>query len=131
VTTGRERLLLVDKSAWVRGPDVADVDDGELCLCAVTRLEILFSARSQADYAALRDELSLFRDLAMNAETFAAAEAGQRELAASGRHRIPLPDLLIAACAQQHAADVLHVDRHFDALSEVFAFNAVRLASSS
>ena len=40
----------------------------------------------------------------------------------------PLPDLLIAACAQQHSAGVLHVDRHYDALARVFEFAAVRLS---
>lgn len=119
-------LLLVDKSAWVRGAAVADVD-AELCFCAVTRLEILYSARSAADYEALQEELSLFRDLRIDTETLAAAETGQRELAQAGRHRIPLPDLLIAACAQQHAAGVLHVDRHYDELAGIFAFAAVRL----
>jgi predicted nucleic acid-binding protein len=119
-------VLLVDKSAWVRGARVADVD-AELCLCAVTRLEILFSARTAVDYEALQDELSLFRDLRMDAETFASAETGQRELARAGHHRIPLPDLLIAACAQQHGAAVLHVDRHYDLLAGVFEFGAERL----
>lgn len=119
-------LLLVDKSAWVRGVEVADVD-AELCLCAVTRLEILYSARSAADYEALQAELSLFRDLRVDAETVAAAETGQRELAQAGHHRVPLPDLLIAACAQQHSAGVLHVDRHYDELAGVFRFASVRL----
>jgi predicted nucleic acid-binding protein len=122
----RERLLLIDKSAWVRGAEVA-AQEGELCLCAITRLEILYSARSPADYEALETDLSAFRDLRMDAETFAAAQGGQRELARSGRHRIPLPHLLIAACAQQHGAAVLHVDRHFDALAGVFGIEAVRL----
>ena len=41
------RLLLLDKSAYVRG--AVDVgEDDELCLCAVTRLELLFSARDAA-----------------------------------------------------------------------------------
>ena len=38
-----------------------------------------------------------------------------------------VPDLLVAACAQQHAADVVHVDRHFDVLASVLHFNAIRL----
>jgi predicted nucleic acid-binding protein len=118
--------VLVDKSAWVRGAGVAEVD-GELCLCAVTRLEIVFSARSAADYELLRDELALFRDLRMDASTFAAAQSGQHELARAGHHRVPLPDLLIAACAQRHSAAVLHVDRHFDTLAGVFAFAPMRL----
>jgi predicted nucleic acid-binding protein len=126
VTTPGADRLLVDKSAWVRGARVADVD-AELCVCAVTRLEILFSARSPTDYETLQADLSLFRDLRMDAETFAAAATGQRELARTGRHRVALPDLLIAACAQQHSAGVLHVDRHYDELAGVFRFAAVRL----
>jgi predicted nucleic acid-binding protein len=120
------RLLLLDKSAYVRG--AIDVpDDAELCLCAITRLELLYSARSPADYEALQADLALFRDLRVNAETFAVALSAQAELARRGRHRVSLPDLLIAACAQQHAADVVHVDRHFDTLAEVLRFGSVRL----
>ncbi len=119
------QLLLIDKSAYVRGA-VDDAPDADLCLCAVSRLELLFSARSPADYEALEQDLSLFRELRMDAETFATAGAAQSELARQGAHRVPIPDLLIAACAQQHAADVLHVDRHFDLLSSVLHFTAVR-----
>jgi predicted nucleic acid-binding protein len=39
---------------------------------------------------------------------------------------VPIPDLLVAACAQQHGADVLHLDRHFEALATVLRFTAVR-----
>jgi predicted nucleic acid-binding protein len=119
------RLLLIDKSAYVRGEMTPKPDD-ELCLCAVTRLELLCSARSAADYRLLEEDLSEFRDLRMDAETFAIALAAQRELAASGHHRVAMPDLLIASCAQQHAADVVHVDRHYDALARVLAFTAIR-----
>jgi predicted nucleic acid-binding protein len=119
-------LLLIDKSAYARGAAGASLD-GEYCLCAVSRLELLFSARSPADYVAIEQDLAKFRDLRMDAETFAAAGSAQRDLARTGRHRVPVPDLLIAACAQQHGADVVHVDRHFDVLSSVLHFNSVRL----
>jgi predicted nucleic acid-binding protein len=116
------RLVVVDKSAFVRGADVA----GELCLCSVTRMEVLYSARSPAHFEEIEAQLDVFRELRMDAETFAVATSAQRELASRGRHRVPIPDLLIAACAQQHAADVLHVDRHFELLTEVLAFTPVR-----
>ena len=119
-------LLLVDKSAYVRGLiDAAEHD--ELCLCAVTRLELLYSARSTQDYQRLEGDLALFRELRMDAETFSVAIVAQRELASRGQHRIPIPDLLIACCAQQHSADVVHVDRHYEALSRVLAFRSRRL----
>jgi predicted nucleic acid-binding protein len=118
-------LLLLDKSAYVRG--VVDAgDDDELCLCAVTRLELLYSARSHTDFERLETDLATFRDLRMDAETFLTARTAQRELAAIGQHRVGIPDLLIAACAQQHGADVLHVDRHFDVLAGVLAFTPRR-----
>jgi predicted nucleic acid-binding protein len=118
------RLVLVDKSAFVRGAE----SEGELCLCAVTRMELLYSARSASDYERIGAALGEFRELRMDAETLAAAASAQRELAGTGRHRVPIPDLLIAACAQQHGADVLHVDRHFDVLAGVLAFTPVRPA---
>jgi len=119
-------LLLVDKSACVRGA-VGGVED-ELCLCAITRLELLHSARSRADYEQLELDLAQFRDLRMDLETLATALTAHRELAARGRHRLASPDLLVAACAQQHAAGVLHVDRHYETLAEVLAFTPVRAA---
>lgn len=120
------RLLLVDKSAYVHGIETAELD-GELCLCAVIRFELLYSARSPADYVTLEQDLALFRELRMDAETFMTAGTAQQELAREGRHRVPIPDLLIAACAQQHAAGVLHVDRQFDVLASVLHFSPVRL----
>jgi predicted nucleic acid-binding protein len=119
-------LILLDKSAWVRG-DAGLLDYGELCMCAITRMEILYSARSPDDYATLQEDLAAYRDLRIDHATISAAEAAQRELGAAGRHRIALPAPVIGACAQQHGADVLHVDRHFDVLAEIFGFRSVRL----
>ena len=118
-------LILLDKSAWLRG-GAELLDYGELCMCAITRMEILYSARSAEGYAALQEDLAAYRDLRIDHATIGAAEAAQRELAAVGRHRISLPDLVIGACAQQHGADVLHVDRHFDVLAETFGFRSLR-----
>ena len=119
-------LVLIDKSAYVRG-EAAVPEADELCLCAVTRLELLYSARSASDYELLDDDLQQFRDLRMDAETFAVALGAQRELAVRGQHRLPIPDLLIASCAQQRGADVLHVDRHYDTLAQVLAFRPRRV----
>ncbi len=120
-------LLLADKSALERAtPETFEL--GEICLCAVVRLELLYSARSPADYTRIETHLASFRDLRMDAETIATAIGAQRELAERGKHRLPIPDLLIAACAQQHQASVLHVDRHYELLSEVLAFEPIRLS---
>jgi predicted nucleic acid-binding protein len=121
------KLLLADKSALERAtPETLEL--GEICLCAVVRLETLYSARSAREYERIEQDLAAFRDLRMDAETIATAVRAQRELAQRGRHRVPVPDLLIAACAQQHHAAVLHLDRHYDTLAEVLAFEPVRLS---
>lgn len=120
------RLLLLDKSAYVRGAIQAAEDD-ELCLCVITRLELLYSVRGSADHVQLGEDLDAFRDLRMDAATFSAAASAQRELAAAGHPRVPIPDLLIAACAQQHGAAVVHVDRHYDILARALEFTSVRV----
>jgi predicted nucleic acid-binding protein len=120
------RLLLLDKSAYVHGAAALD-HGGELCLCAITRLELLYSARSPSDYADLEADLEAFRELRIDAETLATAMGAQRELAARSQHRVAIPDLLVAACAQQHSADVLHRDRHYDVLASALAFEPIRV----
>lgn len=119
-------LILLDKSAWVRGGSEL-VEYGELCMCAITRMEVLYSARSAADLATLQNDVSAHRDLRMDHAT-PAAESAPRELADRSSHRLPLPDILIGACAGQHGADVLHAERHFDVLAEIFGFRSLRLA---
>jgi predicted nucleic acid-binding protein len=122
----RERWLLLDKSAFVRDA-VLDPALGAPCLCAVTRFELLYSARSPRAFEQLEAELDAFHELRTDAETIAIARTAQRELAAASRHRAPVPDLLIAACAHQHQAAVLHLDRHFETLATVLSFEPVRI----
>jgi predicted nucleic acid-binding protein len=126
-TAGR-RWLLLDKSALVRAAGgISEESVGAPCICAITRLEMLQSARSATDYQKVEERLAAFHELRINAETIATAVTAHRELGQKGRHRLPIPDLLIAACAQQHQAAVLHVDRHYDVLAEVLAFEPVCL----
>jgi predicted nucleic acid-binding protein len=121
--------VLVDKSALERAEEHELERHGEPCLCAVTRLEVLYSAHGPNDYSELERALDAFRELRMDVETFRVAQSAQRELAAAAHHRLPIPDLLIAACAHQHGAAVLHLDRHFDALAGVLELEAIRLGS--
>jgi predicted nucleic acid-binding protein len=101
---------------------------GEPCLCAITRFEVLYSARSPKDFERIEERLDAFHELRVDAETVAIARTAQRELAARSVHRVPIPELLIASCAQQHSAAVLHHDRHYETLAKVLAFDPVRIA---
>jgi predicted nucleic acid-binding protein len=125
-TAAASRWLLLDKSALVRDPDL-DPALGEPCLCAITKLEVLYSARSPRAFEQLDVELDALHELRIDAETIAIARTAQRELGLTSHHRVPIPDLLIAACAQQHQAAVLHLDRHYETLARVLSFTPVRL----
>lgn len=94
---------------------------------AITRFEVLYSARSPRAFEQLETELDALHELRTDAETIAIARTAQRELAATTQHRVPVPDLLIAACAHQHHAAVLHLDRHYEMLGRVLSFTPVRL----
>ena len=126
--------LIVDKSAWVRAAEPAYAagwealsDADRLRMCDVTILEVLVSARSAADARELERGLDAFPRARIDATTFGAARSALRELAAVGAHRLPIPDVLIAVCAQQHGLGVLHLDRHFEVLAEHLGFPAVSL----
>ena len=129
-------LLLADKSAWERAGDPRVREDwkealvtGRIVTCLPVRYELLFSARDADSFVTLEGGLAALRDVALTATVQRAAMAAQRELAELGplHHRVPLPDLLIAAAAQEHGLVVLHEDRHFEMLQRVMSFAAHRL----
>jgi predicted nucleic acid-binding protein len=96
-------------------------------------MEILYSARSSAEYIAFEMELDGFRVLRNDRAVADAAMCAIGELAehSDGYHRVPLTDALIAAAAAEHGGvAVLHRDTHFDKLAEVLAFENVELPGS-
>lgn len=119
---------LVDKSAFarMRQPAVAArigplIEGGEIAICGIVQLEILFSARGPADLDAIRRDLELSlawipmvdADLARAAEVMAL-------LSRTGGHRsASIPDLLIAAVAKRSELSILHYDQDFDAIARV------------
>ena len=118
---------LVDKSALAR-MNKAPVqqrlapllESGEVATCSIIDLEVLFSARTHRDYLEIRHRRALaYERVDLTQATFDRALAAQAELAKSGRHRVPIPDLLVAAAAQQAGLVVLHYDRDYDLIAEV------------
>jgi hypothetical protein len=126
VALGKARYL-ADKSALARvhlEPVARRVGPlflaGEVATCGIVDLELLFSARSSADYLdILRDRRSLPR-AEVGEAGIERAVAVQAALARHGQHRgVAIPDLLIAAAAEAAGLTVLHYDADFDVVAEV------------
>jgi predicted nucleic acid-binding protein len=118
---------LADKSALARlrkrevaerlGPLIAE---GAVATCGIVMLEVLYSARSAADYADVRELLGGLERVPVDDGVFDRALEVQSELAQRGEHRgAALPDLLLAATAEIAGLVVLHYDSDFDRIAEV------------
>jgi predicted nucleic acid-binding protein len=118
--------FLVDKSALAHmdTPAVATrlgplLTEGLVATCAVADLEVLYSARGPADYEALREERRAFAEVPITPAVMERALHVQRLLARSGRHRVPIPDLIIAATAESADLTVLHYDADYEQIATV------------
>lgn len=94
---------------------------GQLATCSIIDLEVLFSARSRAEYATVRlDRATVYERIDIAQQDFDRAIEIQSILAERNRHRqISIPDLLIAAVAEKASLTVLHYDADFDLLADV------------
>jgi predicted nucleic acid-binding protein len=126
---------LLDKSAAARA-DSPRVESeleamaGSLFVCPVGELEQLYSARSAADYDALKSDLrASFEIVAAPPDVLERALRLQRDLAHHHGmwHRTPIPDLLIAETALHHGLGVVHVDGDFERIAEVRPLTVRRL----
>lgn len=118
---------LIDKSALARMQVEAVqkrlapiLEAGEAATCSIIDLEVLFSARSREDYDQIRRRRALaYHSVPITEAIFQRAIEIQAGLAKSGRHRVPIPDLIIAATAESAGLVLLHYDRDFDLIAEV------------
>lgn len=118
---------LVDKSALARMPHAEVrarlepiIEAGEAATCAIVDLEVLYSTRNQTEHARVRARRELaYRWVELTEAIFERAICVQGLLAGRGRHRLPIPDLIIAAAAESAGLTVLHYDADFDAIAAV------------
>lgn len=118
-------LYLADKSALARlhHPAVARrlgpfLVDGLVATTPIIDLEVLYSARSLADYEDLLAERRALPSYPLTDKVTGRAIDVQHRLAQIGQHRVPLPDLLIAAVAELNDLAVLHYDADYDRIAE-------------
>jgi predicted nucleic acid-binding protein len=120
---------LIDKSALVRLADAADphvwlnrFQQALVRIATPTLLEVGYSARSGDDWR----RLTAGAPVSWLPVQYVTPRAEQRalqvqgELASRGHHRAPsIPDLLVAAIAEDAGLTVLHVDKDYDLIAEV------------
>lgn len=123
-------MLLIDNSVWSRllsgavprahlNAVVEMLDAGEIATCLPFLLEAGYSAQSAADHEQSIDRLGALPSVSIDADIEATARKAQRELARAGHHRLSPIDLMIAACAHEAEAGVLHYDRDYDLIAEL------------
>jgi predicted nucleic acid-binding protein len=120
----RRRTYLVDTSVLHRARDEAvraQLDplsrSDVLASCAIVDLEVLYSARDVRDYERVRLELSGLLPTGIDAAVLDRARDVQHALARTGHHRVPVPDLVIAAAAELAGHVVLHYDGHYEQIA--------------
>jgi predicted nucleic acid-binding protein len=130
-------VLLLDNSAWSRRrhPKVREriaeaLAARQLCVCLPFLLEAGYSAVSAAELDGLVADLAELPRIGLSAGIEANALIAQKELAKVGHHRRPPADLIIAACAHEAGAGVLHYDRDYDIIAKrtSLEFDSVWLA---
>jgi predicted nucleic acid-binding protein len=118
---------LIDKSALARWtkPGVKAVltplhERYLLAVCRPTEYEMVHSARDSAEATRISTWLHAFDYLRADDGTFTRALEVQRHALNAGFHRaLSLPDLLIAATAEQNRLTVLHYDGDFDMIASL------------
>ena len=122
-------MLLVDTSSWIHllrpngDPTVRTrveraLQAGEACWCPMVRLELWNGAGGEREKKALGDFERLLPELEIDDEVW----RGTYELARKARSAgvsVPATDLLIAACAKRHDADLEHSDSDFTQLAKL------------
>lgn len=94
--------------------------EGEVATCGIVDLEILYSASSRKSYRATAEALRGMPRIALDEACVERALEVQGMLAERSQHRaVPLPDLLVAACAERAGLTVLHYDADFDRIAKL------------
>lgn len=118
---------LIDKSALARmeHPRVRAriepiIESGEAATCAIIDLEVLYSTRNHAEHVRTRTRREFaYQRVVLTDGIFRRAIEVQGMLAQTGKHRLPIPDLIIAAAAESAHMTVLHYDSDFDTIATV------------
>jgi predicted nucleic acid-binding protein len=123
---------LADTTAWAwsrresRGGLREDFDtrlvDGEIAICDMVRMELLYSARNEDEFDELSEELRALPECPIGRAEWKRALWVYGELAKQGgahQRSVKHPDLLIAAAAEAAEITVLHYDEDYERIAEI------------
>jgi hypothetical protein len=122
-------VILVDSSSWihflrpngdplVRARVQSALLNGDACWCPLVRLELWNGAAGDRDRKILREFEAVLPELSIDDDVWASAYDLARRARAAGVS-VPATDLLIAACARRHGAELEAADSDFDMLATV------------
>lgn len=122
-------MLLVDTSSWIHllrtNGDVEvrkrverALQSGVACWCPIVRLELWNGAGGDREKKVLKDFERLLPELPIDQASWDSAYDLARRARAAGVS-VPATDILIAACAKRHAAELEHADSDFMLLAAV------------
>ena len=125
----RHALVLIDTSAWiealrrngnsrVRERVRGHMQEGRAVWCEIVALELWNGARGTEERRLLKRFEDSIPMLPINSSTWSKSKALARALRNDGQ-TVPVADIIIAACAIEHAAEIEHHDRHFEAIFKV------------
>lgn len=92
---------------------------GDLGRATICDLEVGYSARSAAEWERLVASLDAFDRIETSSAHVSRALQVQRLLAARSQRGRKLPDLLVAAAAEELSVAVLHYDADFDQIARI------------
>jgi predicted nucleic acid-binding protein len=122
-------MILVDSSSWihflrpdgdpaVRARVHSALTNGDAAWCPPVRLELWNGAAGHRDRRILQDFEAVLPELAIDDEVWTGAYELARRARSAGVS-VPATDLLIAACAQRHGAQLETADADFERLAGV------------
>jgi predicted nucleic acid-binding protein len=120
-------VILVDSSSWihflrpngdpvVRSRVEAALTSGSACWCPLVRLELWNGAAGKRDRKSLRDYEDVLVELAIDDDVWDGAYELARRARSAGVS-VPATDILIAACARRHGAELETADSDFGRLA--------------
>jgi hypothetical protein len=95
------------------------VDAGQVGRAGITDLEIGYGSRNAKEWDQDTADVTVFEFVETTAEHLRRARQVQRLLASRSQRGRKVPDLLIAAAAEENDLTVLHYDGDFDIISKV------------